>query len=331
MEEVVVPKLQLQSRGKPTISRLTSVRESIPSENSARENFPSVSDNDDCAFDTERSSRKKKRSRKQSRSNILLGAIKKELKEVEANPAIKKHRKIKSGTPKTVRTNLERFNESTANMSWPRQNYRRRYNSISGITSRSRRRSSVSSAASGEVLLTDLELRKINMLQTLQNMGMKLPKRSRKSESPTMNEIVIMENMQLKRKRSLTTRMLLSIAKAVPAREARCLDRKFDLDIVLETTLSCSELADDCLLASTFLSSDEEATKSLTSVTSLIMFSIDLVAGGGLLVSISFVASNILVVKLRFLFNCIFSIMTISFIVGLSLFLDRFGNFIPIF
>jgi hypothetical protein len=208
MEEVVVPKLQLQSRGKPTISRLTSVRESIPSENSARENFPSVSDNDDCAFDTERSSRKKKRSRKQSRSNILLGAIKKELKEVEANPAIKKHRKIKSGTPKTVRTNLERFNESTANMSWPRQNNRRRYNSISGITSRSRRRSSVSSAASGEVLLTDLELRKINMLQTLQNMGMKLPKRSRKSESPTMNEIVIMENMQLKRKRSLTTRML---------------------------------------------------------------------------------------------------------------------------
>jgi len=202
----VVPKLQLQSLGKPKISRLTSVRENIPSENSAREQFPSVSDNDDSAFDTERSSRKK-RSRKQSRSNILLGAIKKELKEVEANPAIKKHRKLKSGTPKTDRTNLERFNASTANMSWPRQNYRRRYNSISGITSRSRRRSSVSSG-DGELLLTDLELRKINMLQTLQNMGMKLPKRSRKNESPTMNEIDIMENMQLKRKRSLTTRML---------------------------------------------------------------------------------------------------------------------------
>jgi hypothetical protein len=73
----------------------------------------------DCAFDTERSSRKKKRSRKQSRSNILLGAIKKELKEVEANPAIKKHRKIKSGTPKTVRTNLERFKLSRNRNSQP--------------------------------------------------------------------------------------------------------------------------------------------------------------------------------------------------------------------
>ncbi|XP_063448953.1 uncharacterized protein LOC134728309 [Mytilus trossulus] len=190
---------------KPSISRLSSLNE----------NLQSISDNEDCAFETERSTKKvRKFSRKQSRSNIMLGALKKDLQEIEANPAIRKHRKSIQridSRENQVNRNLEVFNETVSRMSWPRdQQKRRRYSSFGGLTSRSRRKSSVSSVSSGEIVLTDRELRKITMMQTLQNMGVKFPKKRPQNvpQSPTMNEVEVMENMQLRKRHSLSTRML---------------------------------------------------------------------------------------------------------------------------
>lgn len=185
---------------------------------SSNRSFPSVSDMDDNIFDTGKSSRRsskvsiqpeKKLFRKMSRSNILLGAIKKDLVSLESNPAINKHRRSfdrqqSEDVPK------EEIDMAASRMSWPRdKRYRRRYSSIGAYTSRVRRRSSVSSVSSNDYVLSESELRKINMLQTLQTMGIKFPKRrSKLVQSPTMNEIDIIENMHLRRKHSLSTRML---------------------------------------------------------------------------------------------------------------------------
>lgn len=176
--------------------------------------LPSISDADDNIFDSKTSRRSsrvstKQLSRRTSRSNVLLGAIKKDLVHRESNPAINKHRKY------TARQQSERISREEnivpeSRMSWPRDNkHRRRYSSIGALNSRVRRRSSVSSVSSNEYILSDQELRKINMLQTLQNMGINLQKRrSKLVHSPTLNEIDIIENMHLRRKHSLSTRML---------------------------------------------------------------------------------------------------------------------------
>lgn len=221
---------------KPSISRLSSLNE----------NLQSISDNEDCAFETERSTKKvRKVSRKQSRSNIMLGALKKDLQEIEANPAIRKHRKSIQridSRDNQVNRNLEVFNETVSRMSWPRdQQKRRRYSSFGALTSRSRRKSSVSSVSSGEIVLTDRELRKITMMQTLQSMGVKFPKKRPQNvpQSPTMNEVEVMENMQLRKRHSLSTRMLEATKLVQKRRQPETLQ---PLDNIIREVTEVSEM-----------------------------------------------------------------------------------------
>ncbi|XP_060076881.1 uncharacterized protein LOC132556488 [Ylistrum balloti] len=157
--------------------------------------------------------RKKSRTRRDS----MISLLRQDLKDVESLPAIRKYRYSLDSAMDDDRGDV------FTSLSTSRIHRRR-----SSFFDRSaiRRRSSTNSDGAGDIQVTEYEMKKIAMLQSLNSMGVQLPDKKMKRKISEA-EVAMYESLALKKKTSLTTRMLgFSTDRSTrPRRRSRSKDR----------------------------------------------------------------------------------------------------------
>lgn len=157
----------------------------------------------------DKSPKKKKLKKRLSRRDSMMNVLRDELKTMESLPALKTHR------PPSVQDewmNTEKNNNEDVFLEEART-FRRRYSSVGdkdfmrGIPPVSRR--SIS-GSSDDVIVSGYELKKIRMLQSLETMGVTLP---RKVEQKPSDEREILQSMEFAKRQSLSTRLLQTVNK----------------------------------------------------------------------------------------------------------------------
>jgi hypothetical protein len=152
---------------------------------------------------------KKKLKKRLSRRDSMMNVLRDELKTMEALPALKTHR------PPSVQDewmNTEKKNNEDVFLEEARP-VRRRFSSVGdkdfmrGILPASRR--SLSGSAE-DIIVSGYELKKIRMLQSLETMGVTLPRRA---EQKTSDEREIWQSMEFAKRQSLSTRLLQTVNK----------------------------------------------------------------------------------------------------------------------
>ncbi|XP_033746536.1 uncharacterized protein LOC117331767 [Pecten maximus] len=142
---------------------------------------------------------KKIHQRKKSRRSSMINILRQDLKEIDSLPAVRKYRYSLDSAMDDAQS------EVFSTLSTSRVHRRR----SSFLDKAARRRSSTLSDSSGtDIQVTEYEMKKIAMLQSLNSMGTKLPNRNRNRQMSTTNEVAMYEELALKKKTSLTNRML---------------------------------------------------------------------------------------------------------------------------
>ncbi|XP_062613187.1 uncharacterized protein LOC134274962 [Saccostrea cucullata] len=154
----------------------------------------------------EKSPKKKKSKKRLSRRDSMMNALRDELKNMESLPALKTHR------PPSVMDewmNTEEEKDEDAYLT-DRGTQRRRFSSVGDDFMRgnlSTRRSI--SGGSEDIIVSGYELKKIRMLQSLESMGVTLPRKRIQSS----DEREILQSMEFAKRQSLSTRLLQTVNK----------------------------------------------------------------------------------------------------------------------
>ncbi|OWF34659.1 uncharacterized protein LOC110443900 [Mizuhopecten yessoensis] len=143
------------------------------------------------------SNRKKSRTRRDS----MISLLRQDLGDIESLPAVRKYR---YSLDSAMDDNRSEVFSSFSNLSTSRVHRRR--SSLFDKPVR-RRQLSTNSDSSGEIQVTEYEMKKIAMLQSLNAMGGKLPNRNMNRQM-SVSEVAMYEDLALKKKTSLTTRIL---------------------------------------------------------------------------------------------------------------------------
>lgn len=198
MPTSLVPKLSLTPE---KFNRLESLTEEAVS--SQR-----LSDTD--RYGEEKSPGRKKLKKRLSRRDSMMTILRDELKNMESLPALKTHR-----APSVMD---EWMNGDETKMEDPlltgAQSYRRRYSVGDNDYGRGNILNSRRSISGGsdDVIVSGYELKKIRMLESLQSMGVALP-RKRVQRTSTSDEREILQSMEFARRQSLSTRLLQTVNK----------------------------------------------------------------------------------------------------------------------
>lgn len=142
-----------------------------------------------------------KRKKFRTRQDFMIHLLRRDLGGMEALPAVRNN-----GRPLENTTDNDRA-EVFSSLSTSRVHRRRGSLHIDASVSQKRRNSLGSEDKSGAIHITEHELRKIAILQSLTTMGVQIPNRNRKRRM-SVNEVSMYDDLALRKKKSLTTRML---------------------------------------------------------------------------------------------------------------------------
>ena len=155
-----------------------------------------------------------KRKVSRTRRESMIHVLRNDLESLESLPAVQKYRRASSldlsNLSEEDRRQSVKYDDVFSSRSTSR--IRNRRASIGFERRRSRHASSALSGSDspGDLIIniTDAELKKIRMLESLSNMG--LPKPHRRVRKTSGTELKLYENLRLQKKQSLTSRMLIS-------------------------------------------------------------------------------------------------------------------------